>query len=99
MVRDYLTVIGAYIDIRKGPDLNSSLFLAVKTLAVKVGLRPAKLPDITAFFSIVSLHTSALHLFLLRRRCGAEESSGIEPNGWEWRNQPSGLPSGGNARR
>ncbi|HXO33943.1 MAG TPA: hypothetical protein VN901_16455, partial [Candidatus Acidoferrales bacterium] len=33
-------------------------FLVVKTLAVKPGLRPAKLPDIRAFIAIVSLHTS-----------------------------------------
>jgi hypothetical protein len=55
--------------------------LVVKTLAVKPGLRPAKLPDIRAFFATVSLHTSALHPILLRRRCGVEESSGIEPYG------------------
>ena len=45
-------------------------FLSVKTLAVKPGLRPAKLPGIRAFFATVSLHTSALHPVLLRRRCG-----------------------------
>jgi hypothetical protein len=53
----------------------------VKTRTVKPGLRPAKLPDIRAFFATVSLHTSALHPILPRRRCGVEESSDIEPKG------------------
>jgi hypothetical protein len=55
--------------------------LVVKTLAVKPGLRPAKLPDVRAFFATVSLHTSTLHPSLLRRRCGVEEYSGTEPKG------------------
>lgn len=54
--------------------------LVVETLAVKSGLRRAKLPDIRVFFATVSLHTSALHPILLRRRCGVEESSDIEPS-------------------
>jgi hypothetical protein len=58
-------------------------FLVVKTFAVNPGLRPAKLPDIRAFFATVSLHTSALHPILLRRRCGVEESSGMEANNGE----------------
>src|ERR1700687_5155896 len=73
-------------------------FLVVKTLAVKPGLRPSKLPDIRAFFATVSLHTSALHPILLRRRCGVEESSDIEPKGRGWRNQSSELLCGGKVR-
>jgi hypothetical protein len=72
-------------------------FLVVKTLAVKSGLRPAKLPDIRTFFATVSLHTFALNLFLLRRRCGLEESSDIKPKGRGLRNQSSELLCGGNA--
>ena len=56
-------------------------FLVVRTLAVKPGLRPAKRPDIRAFFGTVSLHTSTLHPSLLCRRCGVEEYSGTEPKG------------------
>jgi len=70
--------------------------LAVKTLAVRAGLGPAKLPDIRAFFATVSLHTSAFHLFLLHRRGGAEESSGMEANGRAGGcNQSSELPCSG----
>src|SRR5216683_3154325 len=71
-------------------------FLVVKTLAVKTGLRPSKLPDIRAFFATISLHTSAFHLFLLHRRGGAEESSGMEANGRAGGcNQSSELPCSG----
>src|SRR6516165_10676832 len=72
-------------------------FLVVKPLAVKSGLRPAKLPDIRPFFAGVSLHRSALHPILLRRRCGVEESSDIEPKGRGWRKQSSELLCGGNS--
>jgi hypothetical protein len=67
----------------------------LKTLAVKPGLRPAKLPDIRAFFATVSLHTPTLHPSLLRRRCGVEEYSGTEPKGRGGRNQSSELLCGG----
>jgi hypothetical protein len=72
-------------------------FLVVKTLAVKPGLRPAKLPDIRAFFASVSLHTSTLHPSLLGRLCGVEEYSGTEPKGRGGRNESRELLCGGNA--
>jgi hypothetical protein len=74
--------------------------LVVKTLAVKPGLRLAKLPDIRAFLATVSLHTSALHPILQRRRCGVEGSSGMEANSEArgGRNQSSELLCGGNAQ-
>ena len=72
-------------------------FLVVRTLAVKSGLRPAKRPDTRAFFATVSLHTSTLHPSLLRRGCGAEESSGTEPKGGG-RNESSELLGGGKVR-
>src|SRR5260370_2719932 len=54
-------------------------FLVVKTLAVKSGLRPAKLPDIRAFFAPISLHTSAFHLFLPPPRRPAAQSTHPTP--------------------
>jgi hypothetical protein len=59
--------------------------------------RPAKPPDIRAFFATVSLHTSTLHPSLMGRRCGVEEYSGTEPKGRGGRNESTELRCGGKA--
>jgi hypothetical protein len=82
------------IDFREQPDYcaprsrlirvmldGANNLLVVKTFASRIDLGPAKLPDFWTSFAIESFHTSVLHLSLLHRRCGAEESSGIEANG------------------
>src|SRR6266478_4088881 len=83
--------------IRVSFDRADNLFV-VKTLALRAGYRPAKLPDFGTSLTIESLHTTMLHMSPpappLRSRKNLQA--------WcRWavvgrRNQPSELPCGGN---